>query len=147
MNKKRDIEKIVSTVDFESVSRKLETLAESGELRRRKTVSDLLDKVRPALLRARENRVPFTALAAFLRESGIPVSEPTLRQYINAQSGGKKPARKRPRRASEVASEAARKPAKDAAATKAVKPAAAAAEAPASEGRKLPPRLARRSAL
>lgn len=89
-NNKKDIAKIERTLDFESVSQKLETLAESGELRRRKTVADLLDKVKPALMKARENKVPFSALAAFLKDNGIPVSEPTLRQYMQALPNAKK---------------------------------------------------------
>ena len=89
-NNKKDIAKIESTLNFESVSRKLEKLAESGELRRRKTVADLLDKVKPALIKARENKVPFSALAAFLKDNGIPVSEPTLRHYMQALPNEKK---------------------------------------------------------
>ena len=84
MNKKIDLEAIERTLDFESVSKKLETFVESGELSHRKTVADLLDKVRPALIKARENKVTFSALAEFLKTNGIPVSEPTLRQYMNA---------------------------------------------------------------
>lgn len=90
MNKKLDIAAIEARVDFESVSSRLESLAQSGELRKRKTVSDLLDRVRPALLKARENKVSFVALAAYLNESGIPVSEATLRQYLQKFPGVKK---------------------------------------------------------
>lgn len=123
-NNKKDIAKIESTLDFESVSQKLEKLADSGELRRRKTVADLLDKVKPALMKARENKVPFSALATFLKESGIPVSEPTLRQYMNALPEAKK-TRKHP-------------------AKKTAPPAKPVAEPPApSESKKRPPRLAR----
>jgi len=94
LNRKLDIEKIESTLDFKSVNEKLETLSQSGTLRRRKTVSDLLDKIKPSLLIARANKVPFKALAKFLTESGIPVSEPTLRQYIHAQRPSPKRTRK-----------------------------------------------------
>ena len=90
VNKKLDIAAIEAQVDFESVSSRLESLAQSGELRKRETVSDLLDRVRPALLKARENKVSFVALAAYLNESGIPVSEATLRQYLQKFPGVKK---------------------------------------------------------
>lgn len=90
VNKKLDIEAIESQVDFESVSFRLEELAQSGELRKRKTIADVLDRVRPALLQARENKVSFVALAKYLSESGIPVSEATLRQYLKGLGGGKK---------------------------------------------------------
>ena len=93
MNKKLNIEAIESAVDFESVSSQLESLAESGDLRKRKTIADLLGRERPALLKARENKVSFVALAAFLNESGIPVSEATLRQYLKGL--GEKKSRKR----------------------------------------------------
>jgi hypothetical protein len=127
-NRKKDIAQIESTLDFESVSKKLETLTDSGELRRRKTVADLLDKVQPALLRARENKVPFSALAAFLKESGIPVSEPSLRQYMNALPVAKKSRKQPVKKASKAA----------------VVPAKSSAEPPAeTPSKKRPPRLAR----
>ena len=98
VNKKLDIEEIEGRVDFESVSSRLESLSQSGELRRRKTMADLLDRVRPALLKARENKVSFSALADFLKENGIPVSEPTLRQYLQKLPGRKKPRKRSKRR-------------------------------------------------
>lgn len=131
-NNKKDIETIESTLDFESVSQKLENLSNSGELRRRKTVADLLDKVRPALLKARENKVPFSALATFLKESGIPVSEPTLRQYMNALPSAKK-SRKRPA----IKSAAPEEPAVS---SSMKKPAESSVK---SDSKKRPPRLAR----
>ena len=90
MRTKIDFEKIEKGLDFEAVSRNLETLTASGGLKRRKTVSDLLDKVKPALVKARENKVSFQALTEFLISSGIPVSEPTLRQYLSAGKKNKK---------------------------------------------------------
>jgi hypothetical protein len=95
VNKKLDIAAIEAQVDFESVSSRLESLAQSGELRKRKSVSDLLDRVRPALLKARESKVSFVALAAYLNENGIPVSEPTLRQYLQKLPGRKKPRKRK----------------------------------------------------
>ena len=88
------MEELERSIDFESVSKRLFDLTESGGFRRRKTVADLLDKVKGALLKARESGASFAALTAFLRECGIPVSEATLRQYVRAQDGSKKPRRK-----------------------------------------------------
>ncbi len=82
MRVKINVEELEGKIDFESVSSRLVELAESGELKKRKTVADLLDRVRPALEQAREKKVSFAALADFLVQSGIPVSEPTLRQYL-----------------------------------------------------------------
>ena len=88
------MEELERSIDFESVSKRLFDLTESGGFRRRKTVADLLDKVKGALLKARESGASFAALTAFLRECGILVSEATLRQYVRAQGGSKKPRRK-----------------------------------------------------
>lgn len=88
MKPKPDWSEIEGRIDFKSVSQKLAQFATSGG-GRRKTVADLLDKVKEALLQARSNGVSYRALAAFLKESGLPVSEPTLRQYLSAQGAGK----------------------------------------------------------
>jgi len=79
---KADIEALEQQIDFESVSNKLLELSQTGGLRRKKTVTDLLDRVKPALEQARRRKVSFVALTKFLNDSGIPVSEPTLRQYL-----------------------------------------------------------------
>ena len=88
------MEELERSIDFEIVSKRLLALTESGGFRRRKTVADLLDKVKGALLKARESGASFAALTAFLRECGIPVSEVTLRQYVRAQGGSKRLRRK-----------------------------------------------------
>jgi hypothetical protein len=82
MKAKVNVEELEKKIDFESVSNRLIQLSENGGLNRRKTITDLLDKVKPALEQARERKVSFAALTQFLKESGIPVSEPTLRQYL-----------------------------------------------------------------
>ena len=76
---------IESRLNFEDVRQKLLNLSASGKLKRRKNASDLLDRVKDALLKARSDGVTITALAAFLSENGLPVSEPTLRNYLRAQ--------------------------------------------------------------
>ena len=88
------MEELERSVDFESVGKRLLDWTESGGFKCRKTVADLLDKVKGALLKARESGASFAALTSFLRECGIPVSEATLRQYVRAQSGSKKLRRK-----------------------------------------------------
>jgi hypothetical protein len=88
-----NVEELERTIDFEAVGKKLLGLAESGGFKRRKTVADLLGKVRGALLKARDSGASTAALATFLRESGIPVSEATLRQYLRAQGASKRPRR------------------------------------------------------
>jgi hypothetical protein len=130
MTKKTNLEEIEKKIDFESVTQKLDNLSTSGGLKRRKKVSDLLDKVKPALLRARENKVSLQSLTEFLNSSGIPVSEPTLRHYLNLEKRGGKRRTNRPRKPS----------------TKPASPPSVKSPAPVSEPstKKLPPRLARR---
>jgi hypothetical protein len=131
MNKKINLEEIQNRIDFESVNQKLDALIATGGLKCRKKISDLLDRVKPALLRARESKVSLQSLTEFLNSSGIPVSEPTLRQYLNLEKGAK-------RRVSRSRKQSA----------KTVSPPAVKTVAPAlvseASTRKLPPRLARR---
>ena len=89
MKSKPNWSEIEGRIDFGQVSQKLMQFAASGA-GRRKTVADLLDKVKDALMQARSNGASYRALAAFLKESGLPVSEPTLRQYLSAQGAGKR---------------------------------------------------------
>jgi hypothetical protein len=95
MKPKPNWSEIEGRIDFGSVNQKLAQFATSGA-GRRKTVSVLLDKVKDALIQARSNGVSYRALAAFLKESGLPVSEPTLRQYLSAQGVSKKSRAKKP---------------------------------------------------
>jgi hypothetical protein len=88
MKSKPNWSEIEGRIDFGSVNQKLAQFAMSGA-GRRKTVTDLLEKVKDALIQARSNGVSYRALAAFLKESGLPVSEPTLRQYLSAQGASK----------------------------------------------------------
>ncbi len=85
-----NVEELERTIDFESVGKRLLGLAENGGFGRRKTVAALLDRVRDALLKPRESGAGVAALSAFLRDSGIPVSEATLRQYLRTHGGSKK---------------------------------------------------------
>jgi hypothetical protein len=95
MKPKPNWSEIEGRIDFGSVNQKLAQFATSGA-GRRKTVAGLLDKVKDALIQARSHGVSYRALAAFLNESGLPVSEPTLRQYLSAQGAGKRPRGKKP---------------------------------------------------
>jgi hypothetical protein len=85
MQEQRNWNLIEARLNFEDVRQKLLNLSTSGKLKRRKSASDLLDRVKDALLKARSDGVSITALAAFLTENGLPVSEPTLRNYLHAQ--------------------------------------------------------------
>jgi len=95
MKEKPNWTEIESRLDFESVSQKLLDLSAAGKLKRRKSASDLLDKVKDALLKARADGVSFATLATYLTENGLPVSEPTLRQYLHTQGADKKRSRRK----------------------------------------------------
>ncbi len=84
MKTKLDIASLEHSIDFQAVMEKLDTLSTSGSAQRHKSVYDLLDRIKPAILRARQSNVPLPTLTAFLRESGISVSEATLRRYLHA---------------------------------------------------------------
>lgn len=88
MKPKPNWNEIEGRIDFGRVNEKLSEYAASGAGRRKRS-DDLLDKVKEALLKARSDGVSYRALAAFLNDNGLPVSEPTLRQYLRAQSVGK----------------------------------------------------------
>lgn len=129
MKTRVNFEELENRIDFENVSNRLVTLAKNGGLKRKKTIADLLDKVKPALLQARENKVSFGALTEFLRESGIPVSEPTLRQYLRGEVAVKRKGKNK-RESANIAPKA--------------EPIAKASSEQNST-RKLPPRLARQT--
>jgi hypothetical protein len=83
MKEKPNWTEIESRLDFESVSQKLLNLSAAGKLKRRNT--GLYDA----------DGVSFATLAAFLTENGLPVSEPTLRQYLHAQGADKRRSRRK----------------------------------------------------
>ncbi len=97
MKPKPNWTEIESRLDFESVSQKLLNLSAAGKLKRRKSASGLLDKIKDALLKARADGVSFATLAAYLTENGLPVSEPTLRQYLHAHGADKRRSRRKAR--------------------------------------------------
>ncbi len=69
MKEKPNWTEIETRLDFESVSQKLLNLSAAGKLKRRKCASDLLDKVKDALLKARADgeRANLTTVSARAR--------------------------------------------------------------------------------
>jgi hypothetical protein len=86
MSAKPNVEELDAKLDFNLINKNLTNLIETGKLPRRKRMADLLDKVKDALLRARAAGASFAALAATLKDQGLPVTEPTLRKYLNDQT-------------------------------------------------------------
>jgi hypothetical protein len=97
MKEKPNYDEIEMKVDFKALSNRLNALSEKDN-HQRKTVFDVLDHVREDILAARQKRkVSYTVLSKELTTAGIPISEPTLRKYIQAQGVAKK--RRKPRNA------------------------------------------------
>jgi hypothetical protein len=91
MKERANYAEIEQKVDFQSLSKRLNALTENDN-HRRKTVFDVLDKVRDDIISARRKRkVSYHVLAKELTGAGIPVSEPTLRKYLQAHGVAKKP--------------------------------------------------------
>ena len=94
MKAKPNYAELEKRIDFTALAGRLGQLSERDNPQR-KTVFTLLDKVREQILAARRNRnVSYRVLARELTSAGISVSEPTLRKYIRAQTGVKKPRNK-----------------------------------------------------
>lgn len=84
MRTKLDIAALEHSTDFQAVTQALINLSTGGTQKRLNSVTRLLDKVQPALLKARQNGVSLAILVATLKENGISVSEATLRRYLRA---------------------------------------------------------------
>jgi hypothetical protein len=90
MKEKPNYDEIEKNVDFKALSSRLNALSEKDN-RQRRTVYDVLDHVRGDILAARQKRkVSYKVLAKELTAAGIPISEPTLRKYIQSQGIAKK---------------------------------------------------------
>ncbi len=96
MKAKPNWNELEARLDFTNIEQKLRNLIADGKLKRKKSASDLLDKVKDALIHARAKGVSIAALAAFLKENGLPVSEPTLRHYLRAQGVNRRMRRTKP---------------------------------------------------
>ena len=95
MKTKTNWDEIESKLNFASIDQQLRELVTKGKLNRRRSVSDLLDKVKDALIAARNQGASFAALSAFLKDNGLPVSEPTLRHYVRKQNAAGRPIRRK----------------------------------------------------
>jgi hypothetical protein len=85
---KISLAEIESAVDFDSVNKQLAEL-KSDRAGGRKTLATLLNPLRPELLKARGRNISYSALTEFLVKSGIPLSEPTLRQFLRSEDSGR----------------------------------------------------------
>jgi hypothetical protein len=94
MKEKPNYAELEKRIDFTALGGRIGQLTEQDNPQP-KTVFTLLDKVREQILAARRTRnVSYQVLAKELTSAGLTVSEPTLRKYIRAQGGEKKPRHK-----------------------------------------------------
>ena len=94
MKEKPNYAELEKQVDFKALAGRLDKLTEKDN-HQRTTLVTLLDNVKEQLLEAHQKRqVSYRTLAKELTDGGLKVSEPTLRKYIRAQGGEKKPRHK-----------------------------------------------------
>jgi hypothetical protein len=90
MKEKPNYDEIEKNLDFKVLASRLNALSEKDN-RQRRTIYDVLDHVREDILSARQKRkVSYTVLARELSAAGIPISQPTLRKYVQSQGIAKK---------------------------------------------------------
>ena len=80
---------IEGRIDFDAVNAKLTEFTKKGA-GSKKTVADLLHKVKDSILKARSEGASYRALTTFLNGTGLPISEPTLRQYLRSNGAPKR---------------------------------------------------------
>lgn len=90
MRTKLDLAALEHSIDFQAVTQTLINLSSDEPRKRQNSVSRLLDQVQPALLQARQSGVSVATLTTTLKESGLSVSEATLRRYLRAHGGRQK---------------------------------------------------------
>lgn len=91
-----NIEELEKKLDFRSLNQKLLNQLETGGFTPRKTVANLLDNVADTLIKARNRNISFKALAEFLKQNGLPVSEGRLRDYLHSKGVAKQKRQPRP---------------------------------------------------
>jgi hypothetical protein len=95
MSKRIDYEQIAAKLDYPTLDRKLEQLAQHAPPKNRKTAVDLLEPLRGRLLALQRNGWSSRQLADELKAAGVPVSPARLRECLNHWTKGGKGAAKR----------------------------------------------------
>jgi hypothetical protein len=86
-----NVTEIKQKIDYPSLAKEITTLSQEGALKRPNPIAELLNPVKEALLAARQNSVSIPALAKFLKQRGVPVSDTSLRRYMREQARGTNP--------------------------------------------------------
>jgi hypothetical protein len=95
MSKRIDYEQIAAKLDYPTLDRKLEQLAQHAPPKNRKTAVDLLEPLRGRLLALLRKGWSSKQLVDELKAAGVPVSPARLRECLNHWTKGGKGAAKR----------------------------------------------------
>jgi hypothetical protein len=96
MSKRIDYEQIAAKLDYPTLDKKLEQLAQREPPKNRKTAVDLLEPLRERLLALQRKGWSSKQLVDELKAAGVPVSPARLRECLNHWTkGGKVAAKKR----------------------------------------------------
>jgi hypothetical protein len=88
-----NVAEIKQKIDYPSLAKEITTLSQEGALKRPNPIAELLNPVKDALLAACQNNVSIPALARFLKQRGVPISDTSLRRYLREQVRGTTPRR------------------------------------------------------
>jgi hypothetical protein len=114
MSTSTDYTKLVASLDYAALDKKLTQLAERQPPKKRKTVGDVLEPLRERLLTLHHKGWSSGQLAEELNAAGIPVSPARLRDCLNRWTAGGSNAGKRRTRRRQIAVSAAATPASSA---------------------------------
>jgi hypothetical protein len=95
MSKRIDYEQIAAKLDYPTLDKKLEQLAQHEPPKSRKTAVDLLEPLRERLLALQRKGWSSKQLVDELKAAGVPVSPARLRECLNHWTKGGKGAAKR----------------------------------------------------
>ena len=99
MSNRIDYEQIAAKLDYATLDKKLEQLAQREPPKKRKTAGDVLEPLRERLLALQHKGWSSAQLAAELKAAGIPVSPARLRECMSRwTAGGNGTAKPRARR-------------------------------------------------
>ena len=95
MSKRIDYEQIAAKLDYPTLDKKLEQLAQHEPPKSRKTAVDLLEPLRERLLALQRKGWSSKQLVDELKAAGVPVSPARLRECLNHWTKGGKGAAKK----------------------------------------------------
>jgi hypothetical protein len=95
MNKRIDYGQIAAKLDYPTLDRKLDQLAQREPPKHRKTAVDLLEPLRERILALHRKGWSSQQLAEELKAAGVPVNPARVRECLNRWTAGNKKTAKR----------------------------------------------------